>query len=117
MSRSAASRLGARTTAEPTDGFCASSGIGATEATIGGMRLRQLGSAGPAVFPLALGCMGMSGMSGQPGLEKAAASLSPLIGISRTLGAVAAHAKKLKVRDVVRASANERHDVIDLVFR
>lgn len=26
---------------------------------------RQLGSAGPAVFPLALGCMGMSGMYGQ----------------------------------------------------
>jgi aryl-alcohol dehydrogenase-like predicted oxidoreductase len=27
-------------------------------------RVRQLGSAGPAVFPLALGCMGMSGMYG-----------------------------------------------------
>jgi aryl-alcohol dehydrogenase-like predicted oxidoreductase len=25
---------------------------------------RQLGAAGPAVFPLALGCMGMSGMYG-----------------------------------------------------
>jgi aryl-alcohol dehydrogenase-like predicted oxidoreductase len=25
---------------------------------------RQLGSAGPTVFPLALGCMGMSGMYG-----------------------------------------------------
>ena len=25
---------------------------------------RQLGSAGPAVFPIALGCMGMSGMYG-----------------------------------------------------
>src|SRR6186997_3262708 len=27
--------------------------------------LRQLGSTGPSVFPLALGCMGMSGMYGQ----------------------------------------------------
>jgi len=25
---------------------------------------RQLGAAGPAVFPIALGCMGMSGMYG-----------------------------------------------------
>jgi aryl-alcohol dehydrogenase-like predicted oxidoreductase len=25
---------------------------------------RQLGSAGPSIFPLALGCMGMSGMYG-----------------------------------------------------
>src|SRR5262245_8097146 len=33
--------------------------------TRAGSDQRQLGSTGPTIFPLALGCMGMSGMYGQ----------------------------------------------------
>ncbi len=35
------------------------------QANIGTETTRQLGSSGPAVFPIALGCMGMSGMYGE----------------------------------------------------
>jgi aryl-alcohol dehydrogenase-like predicted oxidoreductase len=37
--------------------------------------LRQLGSAGPTVFPLALGCMGMSGMYGQTDDDESIATI------------------------------------------
>ena len=37
--------------------------------------LRQLGSTGPAVFPIALGCMGMSGMYGPADEDESIATI------------------------------------------
>lgn len=43
--------------------------------TTNGIEARQLGATGPAVFPLALGCMGMSGMYGPSDDEESIATI------------------------------------------
>src|ERR1043165_6194160 len=46
---------------------------------------RQLGTAGPAVFPLALGCMGMSGMYGQADESESVATIHAALDAGVTL--------------------------------
>lgn len=46
---------------------------------------RKLGSAGPTVFPLALGCMGMSGMYGQTSDEESIATIHAALDAGMTL--------------------------------
>ena len=46
---------------------------------------RQLGSSGPAVFPLALGCMGMSGMYGRSDDEESIATIHAALDAGVTL--------------------------------
>src|SRR6266508_6025061 len=46
---------------------------------------RQLGSAGPTVFPLALGCMGMSGMYGQADEQESIATIHAALDAGVTL--------------------------------
>src|SRR5215210_6314272 len=46
---------------------------------------RQLGSAGPAVFPLALGCMGMSGMYGPADERESIATIHAALDAGVTL--------------------------------
>src|SRR5580692_4652531 len=44
-------------------------------ATFAGSGFRQLGATGPKVFPLALGCMGMSGMYGRADEDESIATI------------------------------------------
>src|SRR3954464_15298189 len=47
--------------------------------------LRQLGSSGPTVFPLALGCMGMSGMYGPADENESIATIHAALDAGVTL--------------------------------
>jgi hypothetical protein len=52
-----------------------------------GCDVRKLGAAGPAVFPLALGCMGMSGMYGQSDERESLATIHAALDVGVIGGA------------------------------